>query len=202
MVLPITIYLPRDPFSHRFINSYIRGFLTWAPSDTISNTWHTRPPHEELRIFSPSSESLPRTNSQLSSSAHAAGVLFRGLDQPDYLLTTSRTTSNIPLPDPLSRSPTLICLNEPGLIVLQKYQATIWTREGKPDILSGQGLERNGYSWRTVAEPGSLVRWADLRGFIANKRGFSKEVWMSQNSLILLKNNLKDSYEEVNRAQG
>ena len=53
--------------------------------------------------------------SWLWSHTHAAGVLLRGSRSADYLITTS-TTYNIPLADPLSLSPTLICLNEPGLL--------------------------------------------------------------------------------------
>lgn len=58
---------------------------------------------------------------------------LKGSRSADYLLTASRTMYNIP--DWLFCSPTLICLNKPGLILSQKHQVTIWTSEGKTDIL-------------------------------------------------------------------
>lgn len=78
-------------------------------------------------------ESLKLNDLWLWSHTCSKGPL-KGARSADYLITASRTY-NIPLPVPLFHSATLICLNEPGLMLSQKCQPTIWTSEGKPDIL-------------------------------------------------------------------
>lgn len=86
---------------------------------------------------------------------------LNGSRSADYLITASRTTYNIPLPDPLLCSPTLICLNKPGLILSQKYQPTIWTSYRAEGNLTsslwsswGQGLAHSRSCVDKCAAPG------------------------------------------------
>lgn len=130
-------------------------------------------PREHFHLISRlSSASFPQTGSCLWSHAHAAGdggggVLLRGLDQADYLLTASRTACNIP--SRLLRSPPLICPNKPGLAVSQKDQVTIWTSKGGKGVTWHPATEVEATTWQMLL---TNVHWAYSSHILGWSTGF------------------------------
>lgn len=145
-----------------------------------SNPWNTRSASSVSRV----SPTLRPTPAFVLTCMHAAGGPWRGgLDQQFILWLHRGQHTTCPSPDPLFRSPALICLNEPGLILSQKCRPAIWT--------SKRGNGRHGilllihFRSRPAAQQTSLtnVSWSDQQDFISNKERLYKEVRMLRLSL-------------------